>query len=80
MHQEGQNIQPSIATNQYCKALAQSITVNNFSTHFQFSRDLGIEFLKGSANLDQIETLKKSIEGIKEYISLLEVKLENKEI
>lgn len=61
------------------KALEQSMSVNNFQTNFQFSRDLGIELLKGSASHEQTEVLKKSIQGIKDFITLIEEKLKGKE-
>lgn len=60
------------------KALDQSLILNNFLTHFQFSKDLGTELLKGSATDEHIEVLQKSMDGIEQFLDLLTEKLEER--
>ncbi len=73
---------PSVKKEQetdYCpimKALDQSMAINNFSTNCQFTKDLGLELLKGSATPEHIEVLKVSISGVLSFIFLLKEKME----
>lgn len=61
------------------KAFEQSRAINSFQTNFKFSNDLGLELLKGSATNEHIEVLKKSIQGIKEFAELMEIKIKERE-
>ncbi len=54
------------------KALSNSIKISSFDTNFQFTKQLGIELLKGSNLPEHIEVLKESIKGMKEFIILIE--------
>jgi len=54
------------------KALSNSIKISSFDTNFQFTKQLGIELLKGSNLPEHIEVLKESIKGMKEFIALIE--------
>jgi hypothetical protein len=72
---ESQSTKPAKKINGFQKALEQSKVLNNFGTCSQFTKDLGLELLKGTATIEHIETLKSSIQGIKEFIDLLEEKL-----
>ncbi len=60
------------------KALDQSLAINSFQTNFKFSSDLGMELLKGSATDEHILVLKRSLEGLKEYIELVESKIKER--
>lgn len=75
---KAQDKKPATKVNSFQKALEQSKVLNNFGTCFQFTKDLGLELLKGTATPEHTETLKLSIQGLKDFIELLEEKLKGK--
>jgi hypothetical protein len=71
--------QPEQKTSEYMKALIQSKTINNFETNFRFTKDCGLELLKGTQTGEHIEVLHKSIEGLEDFIDLLKEKIKETE-
>ena len=67
-------------SNQYMKALDQSLSLANFDTHSRFTRDLGVELLKGTATPEHIETLYKSMTGVRGFLLMLEEKLDENKV
>lgn len=60
------------------KALSNSIKISSFDTNFQFTKQLGIELLKGSNLPEHIEVLEESIKGMKDFIFLIENEIEKR--
>lgn len=73
------NQQKKVKVSQIMKNLEANKTLNSFMTNCQFTRDIGVELMKGPLNQEYIEVLEKSMEGIFEFTDLLQEKLkENK--
>lgn len=66
--------------NQIMKNFEQSLSLSAFDTNCRFTRDLGIELLKGTATQEHIETLYKSILGIRTFLMILEEKLDENKV
>jgi hypothetical protein len=67
-------------SNQVMKNFEQSLSLSNFDTNCRFTRDLGIELLKGSATQEHLETLYKSITGVRGFLLVLEEKLDENKV
>ena len=60
------------------KVHSDNLIVNSLSTNFEFTRQFGVELIKGSATPEHINVLKLSIEGLEDFIELLKEKMQEK--
>jgi len=65
---------------QIMKNFEQSLILSAFDTNCRFTRDLGVELLKGSATQEHTETLYKSISGVRGFLLALEEKLDENKV
>lgn len=73
------NQKKQVQVSQIMKNLEANKTLNSFMTNCQFTRDIGVELMKGPISEELAEVLEKSMEGIFEFTDLLQEKLkENK--
>jgi len=76
--QENQQKVSSTESMPLMKTLEQSRLLNNFMTNCQFTKELGVELIKGSATDEHLVVLNESMAGIGEFIDLLKEKMQEK--
>lgn len=60
------------------KALEHNISLASFEANCKFTKDFGVELLRGAATDEHIEVLEKSIQGVKGFIEILESAIEER--
>jgi hypothetical protein len=64
----------------YMKSYEKSKKLNNFVTDITFTKDLSIQLLNGVATPEHIEVLKKNIQGVKEFIEMIEQEIKDRKL
>jgi hypothetical protein len=64
----------------YMKSYEKSKKLNNFVTDITFTKDLSIQLLSGTATPEHVEVLKKNIQGVKEFIEMIEQEIKDRKL